>query len=63
MWPLILRLLRTNAPYLTLPFAAIVGIVGYNLESWLSDKYTPYSSKYDKIYNYRNFRTLWFGAG
>lgn len=37
--------LRTNAVYITLPFAVIVGVVGYNLENILSDKYTPYSSK------------------
>ncbi|XP_053621863.1 small integral membrane protein 12 [Plodia interpunctella] len=43
MWPLLLRFLRTNAPYITLPVAAVVGVIGYNLESLLSDKYTPYS--------------------
>ncbi|XP_041970895.1 small integral membrane protein 12 [Aricia agestis] len=43
MWPIILQFLRTNAPYITLPIAAIVGVVGYNLESLLSDRYTPYS--------------------
>ncbi|XP_038219894.1 small integral membrane protein 12 [Zerene cesonia] len=43
MWPLIFRFLRTNAPYITLPVAAVVGLIGYNLESLLSDRYTPYS--------------------
>ncbi|CAF4957131.1 unnamed protein product [Pieris macdunnoughi] len=43
MWPLILRFLRTNAPYITLPVAAVVGVIGYNIEGLLSDKYTPYS--------------------
>ncbi|XP_072948579.1 small integral membrane protein 12 [Epargyreus clarus] len=43
MWPLVLRFLRSNAPYITLPFAAVVGIIGYNLESLLSDRYTPYN--------------------
>jgi len=38
-----MALLRRNAVYLTLPIAAVVGFVGYNLESILSDKYTPYS--------------------
>lgn len=35
--------LRSNAPFLTLPFAAIVGIIGYNLENMFFDKYTPYT--------------------
>ncbi|XP_049883955.1 small integral membrane protein 12 [Pectinophora gossypiella] len=43
MWPLLFRFLRTNAPYITLPVAAIVGVIGYNLESLLSDRYTPYN--------------------
>jgi len=42
MWPIIWQILRTRAPYITLPFAALVGVIGYNLESMLSDKYTPY---------------------
>ncbi|XP_013200554.2 small integral membrane protein 12 [Amyelois transitella] len=43
MWPLLLRFLRTNAPYITLPVAAIIGVIGYNIESLLSDRYTPYN--------------------
>ncbi|XP_045457972.1 small integral membrane protein 12 [Melitaea cinxia] len=43
MWPIIMQFLRSNAPYITLPIAAVVGVVGYNLESLLSDKYTPYN--------------------
>ncbi|CAH2101793.1 unnamed protein product [Euphydryas editha] len=43
MWPIIMQFLRSNAPYITLPIAAVVGVIGYNLESLLSDKYTPYS--------------------
>ncbi|XP_077288264.1 small integral membrane protein 12 [Arctopsyche grandis] len=43
MWPIILQFLRSRAPYVTLPFAVIVGFVGYNLENILSDKYTPYN--------------------
>lgn len=46
MWPIIFQFLRTNAPYFTLPLAAVVGVIGYNLESLLSDRYTPYNSKY-----------------
>ncbi|CAH0404454.1 unnamed protein product [Chilo suppressalis] len=43
MWPILMQFLRTNAPYITLPVAAIVGIIGYNLEGLLSDRYTPYN--------------------
>ncbi|XP_026757133.1 small integral membrane protein 12-A [Galleria mellonella] len=43
MWPIIMQFLRSNAPYLTLPVAAVVGIIGYNLEGLLSDRYTPYN--------------------
>ncbi|KAB0791723.1 hypothetical protein PPYR_03523 [Photinus pyralis] len=37
------RGLRTYAPYITLPFAAIVGYVGYNFEGFISDRYTPFN--------------------
>ncbi|XP_065368249.1 small integral membrane protein 12 [Calliphora vicina] len=43
MWPLVLAVLRRNAVYITLPIAGVVGFIGYNLESLISDKYTPYS--------------------
>ncbi|KAJ8913748.1 hypothetical protein NQ315_007465 [Exocentrus adspersus] len=43
MWPVFFAALRSYAPYITLPFAAVVGIIGYNLENWISDKYTPYN--------------------
>lgn len=33
MWPLMVAL-RTYAPYITLPFAAVVGFVGYNVEKY-----------------------------
>uniref|UniRef100_A0A6B2EJ57 Uncharacterized protein n=1 Tax=Phlebotomus kandelakii TaxID=1109342 RepID=A0A6B2EJ57_9DIPT len=43
MWPIVLGFLRSNAVYITLPVAAVIGFVGYNLENILSDKYTPYN--------------------
>uniref|UniRef100_T1E3E8 Putative secreted protein n=1 Tax=Psorophora albipes TaxID=869069 RepID=T1E3E8_9DIPT len=43
MWPILLQFLRSNVAYITLPIAGIIGVVGYNIESLLSDKYTPYS--------------------
>lgn len=45
MWPIIMAILRRNAVYITLPIAGVVGLIGYNLENILSDKYTPYNSK------------------
>ncbi|CAG0919106.1 unnamed protein product [Notodromas monacha] len=33
--------LRVYAPYITLPFAAVVGVIGYNVEKKLSRRYTP----------------------
>lgn len=45
MWPLILQFVRANAVYITLPVAAVVGVIGYNIENLISDKYTPYSGK------------------
>lgn len=44
MWPIVFRVLRQYAPFVTLPFAAVVGYVGYHIEDFMSDKYTPYSS-------------------
>lgn len=41
-----MAILRRNAVYITLPVAGVIGFIGYNLENLLSDKYTPYSSKF-----------------
>ncbi|VDM00764.1 unnamed protein product [Schistocephalus solidus] len=35
MWPVILQFLRVNLPYIALPFAAVVGFVGFSMESRL----------------------------
>merc|ERR1711946_61098 len=32
MWPVIWNFMRINAPYLTLPFAAAIGVIGYGEE-------------------------------
>lgn len=41
MWPVVMTVLRRYTPYVTLPFAAVVGFVGYHVEGWISDRYTP----------------------
>lgn len=35
MWPVIVQLIRVYSPYIALPFAAVVGFVGFNMESKL----------------------------
>ncbi|XP_026474627.1 small integral membrane protein 12-A-like [Ctenocephalides felis] len=42
MWPIIMQFLRSRAPIITLPIASVIGVIGYNIEGWISDKYTPY---------------------
>ena len=42
MWPAILAAGRAYAPWVVLPFAVVVGAIGYNLENVLSDKQTPW---------------------
>ena len=42
MWPAILAFARAYAPYIVMPAAGVVGFIGYNIEDWLSDKYTPF---------------------
>lgn len=39
------RALRSYAPYITLPFAAVVGFLGYKIEGAISSKHTPYRGK------------------
>lgn len=48
MWPILMNILRSNAPYITLPFAVVVGIIGYNIESWVSDKSTPFKNSIEE---------------
>lgn len=42
MLPIILTALRTYAPYITFPAALVIGFIGYNLESLVSNKETPH---------------------
>merc|ERR1712071_470749 len=42
MWPAIWGVLRMYGPYVTFPGAVLVGIIGYNVENFVSSKYTPY---------------------
>lgn len=41
MWPLLVRSMGQFGKYLTFPVVVIIGFVGYNMESWISDRYTP----------------------
>lgn len=41
MWPLVVRSLGRFGKYVTIPFVAVIGFVGYHAEGWLSDRYTP----------------------
>uniref|UniRef100_A0A6V7JRJ2 Small integral membrane protein 12 n=1 Tax=Bracon brevicornis TaxID=1563983 RepID=A0A6V7JRJ2_9HYME len=41
MWPWVMGILRRYVPMATVPFAGVVGCIGYYVEGWLSDKYTP----------------------
>uniref|UniRef100_A0A2C9JYU2 Small integral membrane protein 12 n=1 Tax=Biomphalaria glabrata TaxID=6526 RepID=A0A2C9JYU2_BIOGL len=57
MWNLIFSAARTYAPYITLPIAAVIGVVGYNIE-WVlrKEKNTPFKAK--SIQEERIERTL-----
>ena len=35
MWPVIVQFIRVYTPYIALPFAAVVGFIGFTLESKL----------------------------
>jgi len=56
MLPFVLALLRTYAPYIVLPFAVVVGTVGYTVEHAIrGDKQTPFRNS---IIEERNERFL-----
>ncbi|CAL1267161.1 unnamed protein product [Larinioides sclopetarius] len=41
MLPALLAIARNYVPYITLPISIAIGIIGYNLEGLISDRYTP----------------------
>ncbi|XP_043483884.1 uncharacterized protein LOC122512223 [Leptopilina heterotoma] len=41
MLPFVIGVMKRYAPIITLPFAALIGFIGYNLEERFSSKYTP----------------------
>ncbi len=42
MFPIIWAFVRSYAPVIMLPVAAVIGVIGYNIENIVSDKYTPF---------------------
>ncbi|XP_071538695.1 small integral membrane protein 12-A [Panulirus ornatus] len=54
MWPLVISMLRTYAPYVTLPAAAVIGFIGYNIEKHFR---TPPPSR-PSVEDQRNERLL-----
>lgn len=48
MLPILYAFIRSYAPYITLPVAAVIGVIGYKLEGFLSDKYTPYQGSIEE---------------
>ena len=53
-----MNFLRVNAPYITLPFAAVVGIIGYNIEGLVSDRYTPFKKSVEEQREERMLKEL-----
>lgn len=41
MWPIVFGMVRRFVPYVMLPVTGLIGYVGYHLEGWISDRYTP----------------------
>ena len=42
MWPWILATARAYAPAIVFPVAVVAGVIGYNIEGFISDKHTPW---------------------
>ena len=58
MWPVLMNMLRVNAPYITLPFAAIIGVIGYNIERIVSDRTTPFKNSVEEQREDRMLKNL-----
>lgn len=58
MWPILMNMLRVNAPYITLPFAAIIGVIGYNIERIISDRTTPFKNSVEEQRDERMLKNL-----
>ncbi|KAG7197549.1 hypothetical protein KM043_000165 [Ampulex compressa] len=41
MWPLLATALRRVSVYVQIPVACVIGLLGYKIEGWISDRYTP----------------------
>lgn len=42
MWSkIVTRIANKYIPYITLPFGCVIGFIGYHLEGWISNRYTP----------------------
>ncbi|XP_076290243.1 small integral membrane protein 12 isoform X2 [Lasioglossum baleicum] len=41
MWPILVRVFSRFGRYIQLPIAGLIGIIGYNIEGLISDRYTP----------------------
>ncbi|GFQ86974.1 uncharacterized protein TNCT_304971 [Trichonephila clavata] len=41
MLPALLAIMRNYVPYVTLPISIVIGVIGYNIEGLISDKFTP----------------------
>jgi hypothetical protein len=50
MWPIIFGALRVYAPYIVWPIAAVVGVVGYNIEKVLrKDQESPWRQSTSEV--------------
>ncbi|KAM3185034.1 hypothetical protein ACTXT7_007192 [Hymenolepis weldensis] len=64
MWPVIIQFIRVYSPYIALPFAAVVGFVGFSLESKLrsperlSSSYATPTKTFDEVRVERRLETL-----
>ena len=42
MWPWFIATARAYAPAIVFPIAVVAGVIGYNIEGFISDKHTPW---------------------